>query len=135
MKKIIIPFSLALLLGLSQVGCEGASNQTRGTVGGGALGALAGGVAGHNIDGINRRQGAIGGALVGGLIGNQMGRQQDQINRLDAQVNYTQVNVQNSNGSITPVTLTRSGNGWVGPRGEYYPSMPSSHQLHSIYGF
>jgi len=134
MKKIIIPCSVALVLGFSQVGCEGPS-QTRGTVGGAALGAGAGAIAGHNIDGISTGQGAVAGGLIGGLLGNQMGRQQDQINRLDSQVNHAEVHVRNSNGSITPVYLRRSGSGWVGQRGEYYSTLPSAAQLQGVYGF
>ena len=45
------------------------------------------------------------------------------------------VNVQNSNGSFTPVTLHPVGSQWVGPRGEYYDSMPTVGQLRQVYGF
>jgi hypothetical protein len=45
------------------------------------------------------------------------------------------VNVQNSNGSITPVTLHRVGGEWVGPRGERYLSLPTPEQLRPAYGF
>jgi len=44
------------------------------------------------------------------------------------------INVPNSNGSYTPVTLVRSGNGYVGPQGEYYSGNPSVDQLRALYG-
>jgi hypothetical protein len=45
------------------------------------------------------------------------------------------ISVQNSNGSFTPVTLSRAGSQWVGPRGEYYDDLPSVGQLRPVYGF
>ncbi len=45
------------------------------------------------------------------------------------------INLQNSNGSFTPVTLQSSGSQWVGPKGEYYESMPTVGQLRQLYGF
>lgn len=45
------------------------------------------------------------------------------------------INVQNSNGSMTPVTLRQIGVQWVGPRGEYYDNLPSVGQLRPVYGF
>jgi hypothetical protein len=43
--------------------------------------------------------------------------------------------INNSNGSQTSVTLTRSGPGYKGPRGEWYPQMPTQEQLSMVYGF
>jgi hypothetical protein len=43
--------------------------------------------------------------------------------------------ITNSNGSTTPVTLTRQGYNYIGPRGEYYSTMPSNEQLRMVYGF
>jgi len=43
--------------------------------------------------------------------------------------------VRNSNGSQSPVKLTRSGPGYIGPRGEYYTDMPNNEQLRMVYGF
>jgi len=45
------------------------------------------------------------------------------------------INVQNSNGSMTPVTLRQVGNQWVGPRGEYYNNLPTVGDLRGVYGF
>ena len=44
------------------------------------------------------------------------------------------VNIPNSRGGYTSVTLRRSGNGFVGPQGEYYPDYPSVEQLRTMYG-
>lgn len=44
------------------------------------------------------------------------------------------INVPNSNGSYTPVTLTKSGNGYVGPQGEFYSQHPTVDQLKALYG-
>jgi hypothetical protein len=42
--------------------------------------------------------------------------------------------ITNDNGSQTPVTLTPSGVGYVGPSDEYYPNMPTEEQLRASYG-
>jgi len=44
------------------------------------------------------------------------------------------INVPNSNGSYTPVTLVKYGNGYIGPQGEYYPGNPTVEQLKALYG-
>ena len=44
------------------------------------------------------------------------------------------INVPNANGSYTPVTLRRAGGSYVGPRGEYYTTMPTVEQLKGVYG-
>ena len=51
------------------------------------------------------------------------------------EANTTVVNITNSNGSVTPVILRRSGNMWIGPKGEQYMSMPTVEQLKPVYGF
>jgi len=43
--------------------------------------------------------------------------------------------ITNSNGSRTSVRLTRQGHWYVGPRGEYYETLPTNEQLRAIYGF
>ena len=51
-------------------------------------------------------------------------------------MNTVTVNVANSNGSITPVTLRKQGVGYTGPKGEYHNSLPNSEQLRQAgYGF
>jgi hypothetical protein len=44
------------------------------------------------------------------------------------------VNIPNSRGGYNSVTLRKSGNGFVGPQGEYYPNYPSVEQLRMMYG-
>jgi hypothetical protein len=43
--------------------------------------------------------------------------------------------VRNSNGSKTSVRLSKHGSSYVGPRGEWYTSLPSNERLRVIYGF
>ena len=43
------------------------------------------------------------------------------------------VHVPNANGSYTPVVLKKSGEGFVGPQGEYYPKHPTVEQLKVMY--
>lgn len=43
--------------------------------------------------------------------------------------------ITNSNGSKTSVNLRKSGPGFVGPRDEWYPNMPTEKQLRMVYGF
>ena len=44
------------------------------------------------------------------------------------------INIQNSNGSFTPVTLHQDGAFWVGPKGEYYRGVPTVGDLRQLYG-
>ena len=44
------------------------------------------------------------------------------------------INVPNSNGSYTPVTLVKHKDGYIGPQGEYYPGHPTVDQLKALYG-
>ena len=43
------------------------------------------------------------------------------------------VHVPNENGGYTPVEIKRSGEGFVGPQGEYYPKFPKVDQLKIMY--
>ncbi|MFA5554225.1 MAG: hypothetical protein WCZ89_02345 [Phycisphaerae bacterium] len=58
-----------------------------------------------------------------------------EMENLRRQINTVTVNITNSNGSISQVNLTKHGIGFVGPRGEYYETMPTEDQLKPIYGF
>jgi hypothetical protein len=44
------------------------------------------------------------------------------------------VNVPNDRGGYNAVIIKRSGNGFVGPQGEYYPEFPKVFQLKLMYG-
>jgi hypothetical protein len=45
-----------------------------------------------------------------------------------------EVNVPNSDGTFTKVTLFRHQNGFKGPQGEFYPGNPTVDQLRTLYG-
>ena len=130
---------VAVSLGLAFiVGCE--SDAQTGALVGTGVGALAGQAIGGDTEA------TLIGAAVGGGAGYMIGAERDKKKtqaEIDAlrqevrqQVNRVTVNITNSNGSITPVTLTKQGVGYVGPRGEYYNSLPTEEQLKQAgYGF
>jgi outer membrane lipoprotein SlyB len=135
-KSVLASLFIIIIVGcLFVTGCEtqAQSGAAVGGLGGAAIGALAGG---HH----HRGEGALIGAAVGAgggyMVGNEADKKQmnQQIQSAQQQANTTVVNITNSNGSITPVTLRRSGNVWVGPRGEQYMSVPTPEQLKPIYG-
>ena len=82
----------------------------------------------------------IGGAIGGGagyMIGNESDKKktQSEINAVRAEQNVETVWITNSNGSQQAVRLRRDGPGYIGPRGERYPSLPTEAQLKPVYGF
>jgi uncharacterized protein YcfJ len=136
-------------------GCE-SDAQTGALIGTGA-GAGIGQAVGHNTE--STLIGAGVGAGAGYMIGNEsdkkktqaemenLQRQNMQLQQQNMQMQQqnmqTQqdmstvtINVNNSNGSITPVTLRRQGAVYIGPRGETYTAMPTQEQLKQAgYGF
>ena len=124
-----------MLLGVVayMAGCE--TKAQTGTAIGAGVGAVAGQAIGHNTKStlIGTGVGAVGGYM----IGNEQDKAQmrDQQAAINEQANTYVVNITNSNGSISPVTLRRMGNVWVGPRGEQYTALPTAEQLRPIYGF
>jgi uncharacterized protein YcfJ len=132
MKMQVVGIAMALSALMVAAGCQ---TPAQGTASGAALGAGTGAIIGNNVKGISTAEGAIGGAVIGGFLGNREGRQNERIGAIEQGRNMVTVNVTNSNGSITPVTLERSGNQWRGPRGELYNSVPNESQLRSVYGF
>jgi hypothetical protein len=44
------------------------------------------------------------------------------------------INIPNDKGGYTAVALNKSGNGFIGPQGEFYPQFPRVSQLKVIYG-
>ena len=132
--------ALAMFTGCASPEYQARQSEVNNTVIGAALGGVLGGVLGNNMgDGRNQVLGAAIGSALGGFAGNQIGKGQDVTrNRLDAleQAQSTvQVNIHNSNGSYTPVILRKYGNEYIGPRGEYYTTLPSEAQLKAVYGF
>jgi hypothetical protein len=108
-------------------------------------GALVGGLGGAGIGAlIGGRHHAGEGALIGGtvgagggyMVGNEADKAntQQQIASVNAAANTAVVNIDNGNGSVTPVLLRRQGNIWVGPRGEQYMAFPTPDQLRPLYG-
>ncbi|MFH1371843.1 MAG: glycine zipper domain-containing protein [Planctomycetota bacterium] len=115
------------------VGC--ASDAQTGAVIGGLAGAGIGQLAGGHTE--STLIGAAVGTGAGYMIGNESdkAKTQSHMYAMQGDINSQLVNVTNSNGSIVQVKLRRQGVGWVGPRGEYYPTLPNSEQLRPVYGF
>ena len=51
-----------------------------------------------------------------------------------AQPSEFTVNIPNDHGGYTAVIIKRSGNGFTGPQGEFYPEFPKVSQLRVMYG-
>jgi hypothetical protein len=122
-----------IMVSLFVVGCEtqGQSGALIGTGVGAGIGALAGRSAASTLIG-----GAVGGGA-GYIIGNEGDKkqQQQQMRNMQEQMDSVLVNIHNSNGSVSTVRLTRSGIGYVGPRGEFYDHLPGEAELRPVYGF
>ena len=137
--RLVAGLALAGLT-LTQTGCGTMSPSDRATAVGTGMGAALGAVLGNNLGNSrnDRELGIAAGALLGGVVGHQVGSQQEmrsQVNYLQQQQFITTVWVENSNGSKTPVQLRQTEGGqFVGPRGEYYPTMPTQDQLRKAYG-
>jgi len=126
-------------LGLAFVcGCE-SDAQTGALIGAGA-GAGIGQAIGRNTES------TLIGAAVGGGAGYMIGNEQDkkkaavqtsaQMEQMRQEMNTVTINIVNSNGSITLVTLRKQGAVYIGPRGETYPTLPTQEQLKQAgYGF
>ena len=152
MKKYF--YSLIMIAFLAAIsGCNPYNNEGEGAATGGALGAIAGGVIGHQSHdtGAGMLIGGAVGALAGAAVGSQIQKPEPPPQQVvvvqpaptvvAAQAPATTysgdtatVNVPNSNGGYTAVVLKRSGNGYVGPQGEYYDQVPSTEQLQAMYG-
>lgn len=147
-------FSSLIILGLvtALAGCNPYNNAGEGAATGGAVGALAGGIIGHQSH--DTAAGMLIGGAVGAVTGAAVGSQiQKPVYEQPAPVVVTQpatvvaqaptttyagdtvtINIPSSTGGYTAVVLRRSGNGYVGPQGEYYDQIPSLAQLQAMYG-
>ncbi len=149
MKKFTVQIVSFLLAGSALMGCAstGTANKApQGALLGGLLGAGLGAIIGHP-SGHTAEGAAIGGALGAGggyVVGNEQDKQQlhsesvqamQAADSANAAANTVVINVTNSNGSITPVTLQRQGGEYIGPKGEHYTQMPAPEQLRPVYGF
>ena len=131
---VLILMAVAVSLGLAFVaGCE--SDAQTGALIGTAVGAGAGQAIGGDTES------TLIGAAVGGGAGYMIGSEQDkkktkaEIDALRQDMNIVTVNITNSNGSVSQVLLRKQGVGYVGPRGEYYNTLPTEEELKPIYGF
>jgi hypothetical protein len=146
---VAILMVVVVSLGLAFVsGCE-SDAQTGALIGTGA-GAGIGQAIGHNTES------TLIGAGVGGGAGYMIGNEQDkkktkaemeslrqenmqmrqQSAQMQQEMSTVTINVTNSNGSITPVTLRKQGVVYIGPRGETYTTLPTQEQLKQAgYGF
>lgn len=145
MKRTVSWLSV-LTLSAGLTGCASPQYQARQSeinsgLAGALIGGTLGGIIGNNVgDGKNDVLGAAMGAAVGGWTGQQYGLGQDQVrhrlNSLEQSQSTETVMINNSNGSYTPVALSKVGYGqYRGPRGEIYPARPTEDQLRVAYGF
>jgi uncharacterized protein YcfJ len=151
MVKSLVTILIIAAVGVSLAftcGCE-SDAQTGALIGAGA-GAGIGQAIGHNTEST-----LIGGAVGGGagyMIGNESDKKktkaemeslrqqnmqmQQQSAQMQQEMSTVTINVTNSNGSITPVTLRKQGVVYIGPRGETYTTLPTQEQLKQAgYGF
>src|ERR1039457_6290992 len=151
MKKYFYLLTMAMFVFVVS-GCNPYNNEGEGAATGGALGMLAGGVIGHQSHdtGAGMLIGGAVGAVAGAAVGSQVQKpepppqvvvaqpEQVVVQQTVPSTTYSgdsvTVNVPNSNGGYTAVVLRRSGNGYVGPQGEYYDQVPSTEQLQAMYG-
>lgn len=68
------------------------------------------------------------------VITSEPAKTQNTVVTAGAENNSFTVNIPNSKGGYTAVTLTRSGSGFVGPQGEFYTEFPKIEQLKVMYG-
>jgi hypothetical protein len=136
MAKSLLTISLVLVVSTTLMfitGCE-SDAQT-----GAGIGALAGAGIGQLAGGDTKS--TLIGAAVGGGAGYMIGNEQDKkkqkadIDSLRDDMNTVTVNITNSNGSISQVSLRKQGTVYIGPRGETYTSLPTEDQLRPVYGF
>ncbi|MHC4624212.1 MAG: glycine zipper domain-containing protein [Planctomycetota bacterium] len=123
----------AVNLGLALVGgCE--SDAQTGAAIGAAAGAGIGQLAGGDTE--STLMGAAVGGGAGYIIGNERDKKKAAAERdaIRQDTNTVTVNITNSNGSVSQVKLRKQGVGYVGPRGEYYNTLPTEDQLKPLYG-
>ena len=136
MVKNIVTILVLVLVSLGfgfMVGCasDAQTGAAIGSLAGAGIGQLAGGDTESTLIGA-----ALGGG-VGYIFGNEGDKKKAnaEMAAIRTEQNVVTVWVTNSNGSQRPVRLRRDGPGYIGPRSERYPSMPSEEQLRMVYGF
>ena len=137
MSKDLIAILMAVVVSVAlafSAGCESDAQTGAliGTAAGAGIGQLVGGDTKSTLIGA-----AVGGGA-GYMLGNEGDKKKASTEReaIRQQMNTVTVNITNSNGSITPVTLRKQGVVYIGPRGETYTSLPTEQQLKQAgYGF
>jgi len=138
MSKNVLMLLTAMVVSLVLVvGCETEAGKGAGlgALAGAGIGAIAGHQSGRTAEGA-----LIGGAVGGGagyMLGNEgdKKKQQAEMSNIREEMNIVMVNITNSNGSVSPVRLTKQGTGYVGPKGEFYNHLPTEAELKPVYGF
>lgn len=135
-QRVILVIALAIVVYAAVLisGCQ--SDAQTGALIGGAAGAGIGQLAGKDTK--STLIGAAVGSGAGYMLGNEADKKKTkaEMEGVRQEMNTVSVNVTNSNGSMTPVTLRKQGVGYIGPKGEYYNSLPTSEQLRQAgYGF
>jgi hypothetical protein len=127
--SIIVLFLVSLVI---LTGCESDAQTGAlvGTLAGAGIGQLAGGDTKATLIGAGVGAGA------GYVVGSVSDKNKEKESRTSSSATTTEtVWITNSNGSRTPVNLTKQGTGYVGPKGEYYDRLPTSDELKPVYGF
>jgi len=145
--NLIAIITAAVLIFVSGCETDAQNDALIGSAAGAGIGAIVGHQSGHAAGGA-----LIGGAVGGGagyIIGNESDKKKERESsqyqsapQYQSQPSYQPAPEQNtvtvwltnSNGSKTPVRLTRSGSNYIGPRGEIYNTLPTEEQLRPIYG-
>ena len=136
MSKSLWTILLTVVVSLGLVFAAGCESDAQSGAG---IGALAGAGIGQLAGGST--EATLIGAAVGGGAGYMIGNERDkkktkaEMDSLRQEMNVVTVNITNSNGSINTVRLRKQGVGYVGPKGEYYNTMPTEDQLKPLYGF
>ncbi|MDE2027958.1 MAG: hypothetical protein KGK03_07360 [Candidatus Omnitrophica bacterium] len=147
MKKCLYGLTVFFLMAVL-AGCNPYNNAGEGAATGGAVGMLAGGIIGHQSHdtGAGMLIGGALGAVTGAAVGSQIQKPvveepapapvavQPAVPTTTYAGDTVTVNIPNSTGGYTAVVLKRTGNGYIGPQGEYYDQIPSTEQLQAMYG-
>jgi uncharacterized membrane protein YebE (DUF533 family) len=123
---LIVVLACAVIL----TGCQ--TREQTGALVGGAGGAAAGALIGHAAG--STAAGVIIGGAAGAGGGYLIGRHMNEKEAAQFSENNKTINVPNSNGTTTPVLLTKQNNVWVGPQGETYANLPLPEDLKQRYG-
>ncbi|UCE47233.1 MAG: hypothetical protein JSW47_16715 [Phycisphaerales bacterium] len=100
-------------------------------------GAAIGGIIGYQSDEAGEGA-ALGAAIFGiGSLLEQTDKMTDKHREHEDENEQEQevvIQIQNDNGSLTPVVLKKKGGTYVGPNGEHYNRLPTPEQLKPVYG-